>query len=124
MVFSYTFLRVSLIEIVGHNAFVLDKFLTPFLVTFFIVSSAFCIALFALGKIISHKIAGPVYAFEKYITDLIEADLNPKQIQKFKMRINDEFPELESIAQSITRKLSVEVLEENNDTENQYSKPA
>lgn len=112
MVFSYTYLRVSLIEIVGQNPVVLNKFLTPFAITFLIVSIGFCLGLFTLGKIISHKIAGPVYAFEKYLIDLAEARDNNSSIRKFKLRSGDEFAELESIAQVIKTKFAAEIAED------------
>lgn len=112
LVFSYTYLRMSLIEIVGTNPVVLNKFLTPFLVTFIIISFGFCIGLFAVGKIISHKMAGPIFAFEKYLTALVFARENKTTIRKFKLRNGDEFNELESIAQVIKLKLAPEVAED------------
>lgn len=97
-VFSYTYLRVTLIEIVGENPHILNKFLAPLVITLVIISVGFCIGLFTVGKIISHKIAGPVYAFEKYVAELTEARQNGSDIRNFKLRSGDEFIELEAIA--------------------------
>lgn len=92
-VFSFTYLRVTMIEIVGQNEHVLDKFLIPFALTAAIVGLGFSAALFTVGKIISHKIAGPLYGFEKFVVDTI----NGKH-RVFKVRSRDEFKHLEVLA--------------------------
>lgn len=95
-VFSYTYLRVTMIELVGNNQIILDKFLGPFVITFSIVSVGFSAGLFAVGKVISHKIAGPIYAFEKYVNETLEG-----KNREFKLRTKDEFRELEKLAKQI-----------------------
>lgn len=100
MVFSYTYLRVTMLELVGNNPILLDKFLIPYTLTFTIISLAFSGALFAVGKVISHKIAGPIYAFEKYIAELIEG-----KDRDFKLRTKDEFKELETLAAKLRKQL-------------------
>lgn len=67
-------MRVTMIELIGNNKTLLDKFLIPYIITFFLISVGFSAGLFTVGKIISHKIAGPIYAFEKYLTDLIDGE--------------------------------------------------
>lgn len=96
LVFSYTYLRVTMIELVGNNQMVLDKFLLPYVLTFMIITLGFCAGLFTIGKIISHKIAGPIYAFEKFVTDIMEGKSRP-----FKLRAKDEFKHLENLAHRI-----------------------
>jgi len=93
VVFSYTYLRVTMIELTGDNRLILDKFLVPFTITFMIIIMGFCIGLFTVGKIISHKIAGPIYAFEKFLADSMEGKNRP-----FKLRSKDEFKHLEDLA--------------------------
>ena len=110
-VFSYTYLRVTLIEMVGENPLILNKFLTPLVITLVIISVGFCIGLFTVGKIISHKIAGPVYAFEKYVAELTEARQNGSSIRNFKLRSGDEFIELEAIATTFKNNLAPELTE-------------
>lgn len=96
MVFSYTYLRVTMIELTGNNPLILDKFLIPFIMTFLIITIGFSAGLFTIGKLISHKIAGPLYAFEKFITDSIDGKNRP-----FKLRSKDEFKHLEELALKI-----------------------
>src|SRR5437868_5889936 len=72
LVFSYTYLRVTISELVGNNQFLLNKFLVPFVITYAIICVAFCAILFAVGRLISHRIAGPVYAFERFLVDSLE----------------------------------------------------
>lgn len=111
MVFTYTYLRTVLIEIVGYNPVIIAKFLNPFLMTFSLICLAFCLILFTMGKIISHKMAGPIFAFEKYLYELLDAKMNKTSIRSFKLRKNDEFNELESIGISIKSTFAPEVEE-------------
>ena len=104
MVFSYTYFQVAMVELVGPNAQVVDKFLVPYLITFSIVCLSFCIGLFAIGKIISHKIAGPIYAFEKYMEELISNE-DKAHLRQFKLRNHDEFQELEALAHTVKNQL-------------------
>jgi signal peptidase II len=104
MVFSYTYMRVAMIEMVGNNPVILDKFLVPFAITFSLVCIGFSIGLFAVGKVISHKIAGPIFAFEKYANELIDGTANADR--NFKLRSRDEFKELEPLANRLKAKLS------------------
>lgn len=100
MVFSYTYLKVTMIELTGQNQVILDKFLVPYLITFALINIGFSLGLFAVGKLISHKIAGPIYAFEKFLTDSIEGKNRP-----FKLRSKDEFKHLEGVALKIQNHL-------------------
>lgn len=95
-VFAYTYLRVAIIELVGTNAYLINKFLRPFVITYCIISVAFCAILFTVGKLISHRIAGPIYAFEKYLLELMS-----EKDRSFKLREKDEFKNLERIGQEI-----------------------
>ncbi len=99
-VFSYTFLRFVVIDLMGNNTDLLDQFLTPFLVTFATVSFSFTAFLFMVGKQLSHRIVGPVYAFEKFVDNYIDGNY-----YKLKLRKGDEFPELEELAEKIAREL-------------------
>ncbi len=101
-VFSYTFLRFVVIDLMGNNTKLLDQFLIPFLVTFSSVSLAFTAFLFMVGKQLSHRIVGPVYAFEKFIDSYIDG--HP---YKLRLRKGDEFPELEELAEKIANELRV-----------------
>ncbi|MEI7972974.1 MAG: signal peptidase II [Bdellovibrio sp.] len=101
MVFSYTYLRVTMLTLVGNDPQLLLKFLTPFAFTFLAVTLGVSVGLFTVGKIISHRIAGPIYAFEKYVDELLR---NPGQEPKaFNLRSRDEFKNLEILAARIAQ---------------------
>lgn len=100
LVFSYTYLRVTMIELSGMNQMVLDKFLIPYTITFCLILIGLSAGLFTVGKIISHKIAGPLYAFEKFLIDSMEGKNRP-----FKLRSSDEFKHLEDLALRIQNHL-------------------
>ncbi len=99
-IYSYTFLRVVIIDLVGENKRILGQFLTPYLFTFVLVSLGFSAILFLLGRILSHRTAGPLYAFERYLQDIISGKVRP-----LKLRSHDEFKHLEDLALELSTKL-------------------
>lgn len=100
LVFSYTYLQVTIQDLVGNNPVLLKKFLSPFVITYLIICVAFCAILFAVGKVISHRIAGPLYAFERFLTDSLDG--NPRTL---KLRDGDEFKHLEELAGQVNTRL-------------------
>ncbi|KHD89181.1 MAG: phosphohydrolase [Bdellovibrio sp. ArHS] len=101
LVFSYTYMRVTIQELVGNNAFLLNKFLVPYVITFIIICIAFCAILFAVGRLISHRIAGPLYAFERFLKTSLEGTSTP-----LKLRAGDEFKHLEELAEQVNERLN------------------
>lgn len=100
LVFSYTYLSVTIQELVGNNQFLLNKFLVPYVITFIIICVAFCAILFAVGRLISHRIAGPLYAFERFLGDTLAG----KNVE-LKLRTGDEFKHLEELSIEIAERL-------------------
>jgi signal peptidase II len=102
-VFTYTFLKMTITDLVPgpSTLFTQTRFLIPFLQIYSIISVAFAVGLFLLGKVLSHRTAGPVYAFEKYMDDLLAG--HPPRHLKF--RAGDEFKHLEDLARRITTRL-------------------
>lgn len=101
LVFSYTYMRVTIQELVGNNSFMLNKFLVPYVITFVVISVAFCAILFAVGRLISHRIAGPLYAFERFLNEALNGNSNPS----LKLRSGDEFKHLEELANQVNERL-------------------
>lgn len=101
-VFSYTFLRFMVVDLIGNNKRLLDQFLIPFVETFSIFSIAFGAFLFMIGKILSHRVAGPIYAFERFLKDYVNGKAKP-----LKLRKGDEFLQLEQLSALIIENLSV-----------------
>lgn len=100
LVFSYTYLRVTISELIGNNPMMLNKFLVPYVITFVIICLAFCAILFAIGRLISHRIAGPLYAFERFLDEALKG-----QTKGLKLRAGDEFKHLEELAEEIQKRL-------------------
>jgi signal peptidase II len=100
-VYSYTYLKVTITDLVGHQAAIESRFLIPFLITFGIVSLAFMIFLFFIGLVLSHRAAGPLYAFEKFLEDLSQGKVRP-----LRLRTGDDFKHLEELADKLGSKLS------------------
>jgi signal peptidase II len=95
-VFSYTYLRVTINELIGKNNYISNRFLIPFLGTYITICLIFCFALVLMGRIISHRTAGPVYAFQKFLEDLLNGKL-----RNFKLRNEDDFKQLEPLAKQL-----------------------
>lgn len=98
--YSYTFLRVTIIDFGGHNPRLLDAYLLPFVMSFSLVSLVFAAVLFLIGRILSGRIAGPLYAFEKFLDDVASG-----KKRKLKLRAGDELRHLEEIAAKLTAAL-------------------
>ena len=105
LVYSYTYLKVTIAEIAGPNQILIAKFSEPFLYTFLILALTFSMVLFSVGKMISHRIAGPLYAFERFLKDVLEGKGLSKQGVALKLRAGDEFKHLEQLAEQIKLQL-------------------
>ncbi|MEK6773743.1 MAG: signal peptidase II [Bdellovibrionota bacterium] len=101
LVFSYTYIRVSISELTAGNNYLINKFLIPFVITYISIAVGFSAILFTLGKIMSHRIAGPLYAFERFLDDTLKG----KDIE-LKLRVGDQFKHLEELALTIKQKLN------------------
>ncbi|MBY0383781.1 signal peptidase II, partial [bacterium] len=101
-VFSYTFLRFMVVDLIGNNQKLLDQFLIPFVQTYTAFTLAFGAFLFLIGRSLSHRVAGPVYAFERFVKNFIAG-----KPQKLKLRKSDEFVQLEGLSQMMMDHLEV-----------------
>lgn len=101
--YSYTFLKVAINSIAVVNTDLAEKqFLVPFISTFAVITLIFCILLFLLGTILSHRLAGPLYAFEMFLEDLIAG-----KSRRLKLRSSDDFTHLEELADKLNEKLQI-----------------
>lgn len=87
--FSITFIK-SFYSIYGGRLF-------EYVTTFVILSFLFSICIFLVGLIISHKTAGPVFAFKLYF----EKIMNDHDSNDFKLRDGDNYKELEKLAREL-----------------------
>ncbi len=94
--FSYTFLKVALTDWNTRATSSVNHLMTSFIITFTIVSFIFALMLLLLGRRLSHRTVGPIYAFEKYLEDLLAG-----KTRKLKFRTGDEFTHLEDLANRI-----------------------
>jgi signal peptidase II len=105
LVFSYTYLKVTLQELVGNNPVLVEKFTEPFLITYIVLALIFSIILFTVGKLISHRIAGPLFAFERFLKDILDGKGLTKTGAALTLRTNDDFKHLEDLAEQIRKKM-------------------
>lgn len=106
-VFAYTFLKITIDDLVVGPARMMEKrFLVPFLYTYVVIASGFAVTLFALGRILSHRMAGPIYGFENYLKDLMRG-----KDRKFRVRQGDEFKHLEQLAEQLRPLIGAAVAE-------------
>lgn len=102
LVFSYTYLRVTVSELAGYNQYIIDKFIVPYTITYVVICLSFCAILFAIGRIFSHRIAGPLYAFERYLHDALRGKEN---LAELKLRAGDDFKHLEELSKKVADEL-------------------
>lgn len=100
-VYAYTFLRVAIIDLVGNNPHLLNHYLVPFIATYVVITLLFAGILFLAGRSISQRIAGPMYAFEKYLDDLVAG--KPRALR---LRAGDEFRHLEKLAERLNAEMA------------------
>lgn len=111
--FSYTYLRVSLESIPSVSMRLEKQLLGPYVITFLIISFTFCIILFYIGLVLSHRAAGPIYAFEKFLEDIADGKL-----RRLRLRAGDEFSHLEAVADKLLEKLQAQAKAVNNNDSN------
>lgn len=99
--YSYTYLNVTIRELRGGDAMIAHRLLLPYVFTFAVVSLTVSAVLFLVGLILSHRAAGPLYAFERFLNDHIDG----KQT-RLRLRAGDEFKELERLANKLSDELS------------------
>lgn len=92
--FSSTYLRNTLVELKASTT-------APFLIfvlAYLSLTLLFGLIIFGAGIILSHRTAGPFYAFEQYIEDLLEGNDRP-----FLLREGDNYRHLEQVASRVRR---------------------
>ena len=99
--FSYTYLDITIQELRGVNPFIQRQFLKPFLITTVVIGISFLATLFAIGLVLSHRAAGPLQAFERFLDDYIQG-----KPSRLKLRVGDDFKDLERLANKLTAELN------------------
>jgi len=100
-VYAYTYLKVTIKDISpGPSQLLQQRFLVPFLETYLIVSIGFLILLFIIGRIISHRMAGPIFAFELFLEDVLAGKDRP-----LRLRAGDDFQHLEELGERVRQNL-------------------
>lgn len=90
--FAMTFLKYSLMAAGAHS----DQTQWFFFLSYLSLTLLFSIFVFAAGLFFSHKTAGPFYAFEQYVEELLEGT-----DREFILREGDHYKHLEHIAQKL-----------------------
>ena len=75
-------------------------FLMPFMLVHACISFSFLLLLFWFGLKLSHRTAGPLYAFEKFLDDLMAGKSRP-----LKLREGDRFTHLEELSEKLRQKV-------------------
>jgi len=100
-VYAYTYLKVTIRELVpGPSGEVEDRFLIPFLETYAVVVIGFLFMLFIIGKHLSHRMAGPIYAFELFLEDVLQG-----RDRSLRLRAGDDFQHLEELGERVRTRL-------------------
>jgi signal peptidase II len=97
--FGYAFLRGALVAS-GVPIEGVDRFSSAFLITSVLLILSFLGAMFFVGLVQSHRIVGPIYAFERFVEDLFLG-----KARKLKLRTGDQFRQLETLAEELENRL-------------------
>jgi len=103
MVFSYTYFKLALTELGVYDGH--TEYTKAFLLSFGILVLAFSISLFAVAKFISHRIAGPVYAFERFLEEALADKAPEEKTNALQLRAGDDFKHLEALAEKIRARI-------------------
>lgn len=106
-VFTYTFFKVSLNEYLGQNNEIKEHIFQLFLRLYLLINIVLFLCYFAITLIASHRIAGPIYAFKKYIGELLKHSNLGEYNKHLVLRENDEFEDLVLLSKEIKDSLSV-----------------
>jgi signal peptidase II len=96
--FAYTYWRISLDSLAPDRAEVARQYLLPFVTVQALICLVYCGFCYAVAKIISHRSAGPIFAFERYVRKSLET---PGSQGPLRLRDKDEFKQLELLATEI-----------------------
>lgn len=97
--YAYTYCKLMLGDLTGHSKAVEERFLVPFISILAVISISFLVLLFLVGVILSHRSAGPIYAFEKFLEDLFDG-----KGKALRLRAGAEFRHLEELAERLLKK--------------------
>lgn len=78
-----------------------SSFISYYFIFGFVVLMVLTLIGFLTGILLSHRVAGPIYALEKYLNETLDGTKRP-----FKLRVNDEFKELETVCTKINSKIN------------------
>lgn len=95
--FSYTFMR-SLLVYHATPEELLWSYSFNFIFAFISLSLLFSVCIFAIGIYLSHRLSGPLYAFELYVEDLLKG-----KDRVLKLRESDQSKHLERIAADLRK---------------------
>ncbi len=90
--FSYSFLNTTVLGTPEEKSDIMNSFFY----TYLSLTGLLSLIAFVAGVIISHKSAGPVYAFELYVSDLMKG-----KDRKLKFRDGDNYAHLEELADKL-----------------------
>lgn len=96
-IYSYSYLRIYLSQ-AGYVVLGVNDLLTDYLLGLFIMEVFFLIATFIVGIVFSHKMIGPIQAFEGFVRRLLNNTPHARD-KSFKLRQLDYFKNFESLAE-------------------------
>lgn len=88
-IFSFSFFNTTVAPFITSK----EHLMLTYFMTYSMITLLFCSMAFLAGIVISHKSAGPLYAFELYVDDLIEG-----KDRKLSFREGDNYKDLELVA--------------------------
>ncbi len=88
-IFSFTFFNTTVAPALVQK----ERLMLTFALTYGLITLLFCLLAFLAGVVIGHRSAGPLYAFENYVDDLISG-----KDRKLSFREGDNYKDLVAVA--------------------------
>jgi signal peptidase II len=92
-IFCFTFMRTTLITSGSKSV---NEMMGMFSIAYISLTMTFSLIVFLVGLILSHKTAGPLYAFELYVEDLLNGNM-----RNLSLREGDNYKHLEKVADDL-----------------------
>lgn len=92
--FAHTFMRTALVEAQYQGE--ISVLIQHFFIGYVALSLAFCLCVFILSLYLSHRMAGPLFAFELYVEELLHGGK-----RRFRLREGDQSKHLVKIADEL-----------------------
>lgn len=101
LVFTYSYFKVTLNEYLGNKPELVEHIFQLFVRLYILINLVLFMCYYVIALLASHRIAGPIYGFKKYVAELLNPPRFGKNDRDFVLRDDDEFKDLIELSKEI-----------------------